>query len=179
VPYVPPFAGGKRCRREDFLMRLVLTAILSLAVLPAYAQSSVGSWQSDTAGQSSIQVITCQVCPPVVESERDRLVRTFPGGMTTETRDVYGEQKIVRTDNMWGGSPVTTVTSTTLALGAPFASDSDFAEPADGTITIDEAARPMRGEAVSSSVVIDHAARTSAVADLPSAGPADFELRLN
>lgn len=141
-------------------MRLILTAMLMLFAGPVLAQSAIVEWNGRGTTISSIEVITCDVCAPVRQEEIAPLVSTFEDGMSREVREVNGETMVFRTDNMMGGSPVTTVTGAELVFGSDFGSGAAIAETGESRPGIDLDA-------------------TTAALDDDFAGAKDFELRLN
>lgn len=92
---------------------LAATGLVSMSLAQAAAQSNA----TPLSVSSSISAFTCTTCPPTEESRREDAAASFTDGMITHTRVIDGEQRVVRTDNMWGGSPVTTITSADLVFG--------------------------------------------------------------
>lgn len=142
-------------------------ALLALAGPAGAQQSYIEQIGPEHTSLSSIDRITCPGCGPV-EAEREMLrFQSFDEGMVSEIRMIDGERKIVRTDNMWGGSPVTTIVSAGLVLGDLI--PATLAET-EGTPTTTVAALPR----------VDPTTVTSSL-DEPQQALAlgDFELRLN
>lgn len=100
----------------------MMRAISILTVLAASAAPAAHAQSVDGADRSSISVITCDSCGPTRE-ELDHSIYELFTGTEIEIREVDGERKVFRTDNMFGGSPVTTVTSATLMYGTPDATE--------------------------------------------------------
>lgn len=92
---------------------LAATGLVSISLAQAAAQSVA----TPSAVSTSISTFTCTTCPPTEENRREEAAASFTDGMITHTRVIDGEQRVVRTDNMWGGSPVTTITSADLVFG--------------------------------------------------------------
>jgi hypothetical protein len=165
-------------------MRKLLTSCLTLLALtaPAAAQSSVVALQGPSTGTgNSIQSFSCAACAAEIALPDDR-PKLEGNGIVAESRNIGGESKIVRVDNLWGGSPVTTFASSALAFGTP-AGDPMIAAPAQ----IEDTVSPMLGTMdldIGNSAqpaplpAIDHDAQTSAVGPTVLSAD-DFSLRLN
>lgn len=139
----------------------VLTVVAAVAATAAHAQSA------DEADGSSISVITCETCGPT-RDEKVRSTYELFAGPEIEIREVDGERKVFRTDNMFGGSPVTTVTSATLMYGAPDETELATPETGTGKLAADGSARPP----------VDSRTRTSSV-EQSGLDLDDLHLRLN
>ena len=135
-------------------------SLFCLAALPASAQA-VSDWQARTDGFSSVDTIECRGCPPIEAEPVDDMVSLHEEGI--RIFEVEGETLAARTDDMMGGSPVTTVISADLLFGPRIAT---ARSPGTGTPRA-ELPQPA----------IDRQAQTSSL----DAGLAveDLELRLN
>lgn len=150
---------------------------MRLGVLALLGAASVLLAPGVTAGEF-VSTITCETCPPAPIDEAARKFHAFPGGVQVETRMVDGERRVFRTDNLLGGSPVTTVTSADLLFGAP--EDDSRALSAEGPEIINAQDAPMKGEMIPTPAPgVDREAMTAALqpADEPF-DPAALDLRL-
>ncbi|MGE7371281.1 plant virulence effector HPE1-like domain-containing protein [Neorhizobium sp. NPDC001467] len=94
------------------MRHLVLTAAIAVIASPALA-SSITRLESG-GSTKSVVTITCTTCEAVAEKEPEgpgvyHVPTLGPDIQTTEIRDIGGQQKLVRTECWWGGSPVTFV----------------------------------------------------------------------
>ncbi|WP_157928811.1 hypothetical protein [Pararhizobium haloflavum] len=146
-------------------MRIISAAGILLGLCAGASAQAVGEWHADGAGSSSIDIIRCTTCV-TRQAPVDPALKTFTGGMISETRIVGGEEKVFRIDNMLGGSPVATVASPALVFGTP---ETTANAKADEKIEPD--AQPA---------AIDRDATTAAVAETDTAfSPDAMQLRLN
>lgn len=141
---------------------------MALGLGAASAQSMIRSVGSES-GRGSIDTFTCEDCPASEEAELKATYDSFPDGMMMETRVIDGKRKVVRTDNMLGGSPVMTVTSAELVYGSR---DAQIAEPGIAPVH-------ATGRTPNAPAGIDSTMTTSSLAEADRGGIGDFELRLN
>lgn len=134
-------------------MRALIAAfILSVAAGPAAAQS-VGAYVPSGGTADSIRIMRCEACGTATAATPS--VSPIAGAVDRrELRDIDGDRKVVRTDNLWGGSPVTTITSAALVFGddipegATLFAESDEDDVPD-TVDADETTAAVKADAVS------------------------------
>lgn len=153
---------------QNFAKAAVATlAFCTLAGTAGAQQSYIEHIGPQHTSASSIDVVTCPACPPLEAAEEAARFQAFDKGMVSEIRIIDGERKVVRTDNMWGGSPVTTIVSAGLVLGDLI--PANLAETGQAPATTVAALPHVDQTTVTSSLDGPRQALT----------PDDFDLRLN
>lgn len=161
------------------MLRVVFAvSLVSMASLPASAQS-VETWQPREPGFSSVDVITCSTCPQKRQTQAEaELIELQAQGARIFQED--GVEKVARTDNMLGGTPVVTVTSADLLYGAqrPMTASAspEAMEESDVEIIAPDVSAPRAALDIPAQG-IDMDAQTSSLSGSMSVNT--FELRLN
>ncbi|VVT27381.1 plant virulence effector HPE1-like domain-containing protein [Rhizobium sp. EC-SD404] len=161
------------------MLRVVFAvSLVSMASLPASAQS-VETWQPREPGFSSVDVITCSTCPQKRQTQAEaELIELQAQGARIFQED--GVEKVARTDNMLGGTPVVTVTSADLLYGAqrPMTASAspEAMEESDVEIIAPDFSAPRAALDIPAQG-IDMDAQTSSLSGSMSVNT--FELRLN
>lgn len=161
------------------MLRVVFAvSLVSMACLPAAAQS-VETWQPREPGFSSVDVITCTTCPEKrqTQAEIDLMALQAQGARTFQEN---GVEKVARSDNMLGGTPVVTITSADLLYGKqrPMAAAASTEPAGDEAVEIIAPAMPAPSATLDIPAQgIDMEAQTSSLSGSMSA--TSFELRLN
>lgn len=161
------------------MLRVVFAvSLVSMASLPASAQS-VETWQPREPGFSSVDVITCATCPQKRQTQAEaELMELQAQGARIFQED--GVEKVARTDNMLGGTPVVTVTSADLLYGAqrPMTASAspEAMEESDVEIIAPDVSAPRAALDIPAQG-IDMDAQTSSLSGSMSVNT--FELRLN
>lgn len=161
------------------MLRVVFAvSLVSMASLPASGQS-VETWQPREPGFSSVDVITCSTCPEKRQTQAEaELIELQAQGARIFQED--GVEKVARTDNMLGGTPVVTVTSADLLYGAqrPITASAspEAMEESDVEIIAPDVSAPRAALDIPAQG-IDMDAQTSSLSGSMSVNT--FELRLN
>ncbi|OCW55585.1 plant virulence effector HPE1-like domain-containing protein [Hoeflea olei] len=182
------------------MLRLLIAATICASAGAASA-GSIEQFAPTGGARTSILEIGCPACAQAEKAKKAEAtqVRLAPGEQIVEIRNVDGEMKIYRTENLRGGSPVTMVSKASeadlvaLGVAAPKPGQSVATEiPATPkaiaatpflppVVTEAPAEPPLVEPAIATTAPpVDTDTRTSALAEMAKPfDPSAYELRLN